>query len=186
MRNTEESIDQTLMPQIRTTTLKCSPPENYREVSQTTTQLIQRDSRTGIGAQKHFNTLREYLTSSNTEKPRHQLLSIIQEENVQLSDDICAICLEEFEIPVMLPCRTFYCFSCVQQIQFVERTTQKKCPHCRKLFQQDELRLIELYESTEQTHVSSKLAVFKTFMEQSAHQKILVFTDCKTNYLMVS
>ena len=187
VRNTEETIEQTLLPQIRTTTLECRPPSNYREVSQTTTQLIQRDSRNGIRAQKHFNALRRYLTSSNTEIPRQQLPPLIEEQNVQLPDDICAICLEEFETPVMLPCRHFCCFSCVQQIQVVGRTTQKKCPHCRQLFHQNELRLIEPYESTEPTNqVSGKISVLKTFLEQSAHQKILVFTEFKTNYLMVS
>lgn len=63
---------------------------------------------------------------------RKEMASIIEKKLVKILE--CAICLDSYEEPKVLPCQHTYCRKCLEQLAFGDGRIRKvTCPECRRV-----------------------------------------------------
>lgn len=89
------------------------------------------------------NEIERQQTIHTYDNQKISLVNQIDSIEQRLQEDVCAICMDDFHLPIVLKqCQHKYCIACI--MQSIDKAPRPTCPLCRKeIFQDDVLVLSE-------------------------------------------
>tara|TARA_B100001113_G_scaffold352056_1_gene352526 strand:- start:677 stop:2815 length:2139 start_codon:yes stop_codon:yes gene_type:complete len=199
VRNNEQHAnslqDETLIPDIIYQDLFCEFSESKKHVySEQLSQIknrIQMNRNNGALSTRVFNSFRRWIslgghcnvTSVSNPTMRPQILSEEERAIIQIPEDVCNICLEEFEEPCVLPCNHFLCYGCA--LNMANMSVRTKCPMCRGEFDFTQVRLYEetshLQDNDESDQVPEKIRRISDYLFANHEtRRVVVFSEFKS------
>lgn len=135
--------------------------------------------------ERQFNSLCHQLSGGvnrQSETPIPLLQIPDGEDPPDTPDDVCAICLNDFDCPTLIPCNNnhFLCCKCALDLVSQERS-RHKCPFCRSAFNPRDLRLLYAPDpepSATANHFAPKLLQLHRFLNRTPYvsEKVLIIT----------
>jgi SNF2 family DNA or RNA helicase len=91
-----------------------------------------------------------------------------------MNDQICLICMGEYEKPAMLRCcHNMYCFECIMLVT----NDTKKCPTCRSLIYQNSITIINKKMDEEDYQKKQKYDSLLEIIGNNINGKFMVFSN---------
>ena len=120
----------------------------------------------------------QYVRDLNNHKAR---LNIFNKLDKKVKEDTsCPICLEEFQdlVTAIPNCGHFICSSC---LNIVMKENKAKCPLCKTLLKNDEIRFIQPENFNNSlkigTKISKLLEIVKVKLEEDINNKFIIFSQ---------
>lgn len=100
----------------------------------------------------------------------------IKEKILSMNDELCPICMDEFDQPTLLGCcKNIFCFEC---ITFATKDT-KKCPFCRQSVYKEDFNIISSIPKKKKNtkELREKIDVLKDIVINKPDGKFLIFAN---------
>jgi len=197
VRNNEQHANslqyENLIPKVEHVKLFCEFSQTkkimYSEQLSQIKNRIQTNRHNGAVSTRMFNSFRRWISlgghcvsSVMNLDVRPDVLSEAERNMLHIPEDICNICLEDFEEPCVLPCNHFLCYGCA--LNMANMSVRTKCPMCRRDFEFTQLRLYDetsqIQEEDNHTEIPEKIQKIADYIHDNNLNRVVVFSEFKS------
>ena len=116
------------------------------------------------------------------EKIEKKLVSL-QKSIYDINDEMCPICMNDFEKPTLVDCCAHkYCFTC---LTIILQSSHNKCPICRKIITKKRMHVLDI-ESDDSNNSDSDREIEKKVIKKDKLNELLNIIDNERRFIVFS